>query len=354
MKIDQLTFTRFLAAISIVIYHYGLSIFPFSQTIIKPIFESANLGVSYFFLLSGFILTIVYYDKATINIKEFWIARFARIYPVYLFSLFLILIPKVYASGMGVLLSTRMFTHTLLLQSWYPPYTMKWNYPAWSLSVEVFFYFIFPFFIFFARKWRLKKLVLSSSLLWIASMTAYYILSKKDPLSSNLFTLINFSPIFHLATFIVGITTGRIYKEIKPLTNEIIIQSILFFAILLFLICIYLKATFIPGIFIPLFSLIILTLSWSKAGLSALLSTPLFVLLGEISFSIYILQEPVRILYNLIFGEFIVSSIVHFYMYVVVLIGSSFICYRFIEIPMRNKIRQYMHRHKTPEYSISK
>jgi len=48
MRIEQLTFTRFLAAISIVIYHYGKNIFPFNHEITSFIFRQANLGVSYF------------------------------------------------------------------------------------------------------------------------------------------------------------------------------------------------------------------------------------------------------------------------------------------------------------------
>ena len=58
MRIEQLTFTRFLAATSIVIFHYGVKCYPFNNNEIAFIFKSADVGVSYFFILSGFVMLL--------------------------------------------------------------------------------------------------------------------------------------------------------------------------------------------------------------------------------------------------------------------------------------------------------
>ncbi|MDW5290748.1 hypothetical protein [Formosa sp. PL04] len=63
MRLEQITFTRFLAAISIVIFHHGKNIFPFNQEGVSFIIKQANIGVSYFFILSGFVMVIAYGNK---------------------------------------------------------------------------------------------------------------------------------------------------------------------------------------------------------------------------------------------------------------------------------------------------
>lgn len=86
--LHQLTFTRFLAAIAIVIFHYGGSAFPFQTPILKSLFSNANVGVSFFFILSGFVMMIAYGARQSeINFREYFINRFARIYPIYFLAL---------------------------------------------------------------------------------------------------------------------------------------------------------------------------------------------------------------------------------------------------------------------------
>ena len=53
MRLEQLTFIRFIAAITVVIHHFGLSSFPFKNQILNKIFKQGDLGVSFFFFLSS-------------------------------------------------------------------------------------------------------------------------------------------------------------------------------------------------------------------------------------------------------------------------------------------------------------
>ena len=64
----------------------------FNTEIISTIFKHATVGVSYFFILSGFVMIIAYGRKAEINKADYFKNRVARIYPVYLLAIILLFI----------------------------------------------------------------------------------------------------------------------------------------------------------------------------------------------------------------------------------------------------------------------
>src|SRR5260370_3381114 len=115
------------------------------------------VGVSFFFVLSGFILVYTYAGRPMI-LKDFWRARFARIYPAYAFSL-LVTAPFFFFAVLTMNIpffawakAHLKFVSVLvvsLLQAWVPPAALSWNAVAWSLSVEAFFYLLFPFLLLF-------------------------------------------------------------------------------------------------------------------------------------------------------------------------------------------------------------
>lgn len=143
MRVEQLTFTRFLAAISIVVFHYGGNIFPFNIKFIHLLFKQANMGVSYFFILSGFVMVIAYKDKVKIEYGDYIKRRFARIYPVYGLAILILL---AYWLALKKPIDYKgLFLNLTLLQSWIPGYALSFNGTGWSLAVEMFFYFTFPF-----------------------------------------------------------------------------------------------------------------------------------------------------------------------------------------------------------------
>jgi peptidoglycan/LPS O-acetylase OafA/YrhL len=90
-KLDALTTTRFVAALSVVFYHGGdglslLGLFP-----INPLLTSGVAAVNYFFVLSGFVMALAYHRPGQkFDFRSYWMARFSRIYPLYLFSFIII------------------------------------------------------------------------------------------------------------------------------------------------------------------------------------------------------------------------------------------------------------------------
>src|SRR4051812_49408903 len=78
--LSNLTAARFIAALFVVLYHVRTSLPHFRVT--DSIFAAGYVGVSFFFVLSGFVLAYNH-DPARIGRAHFWANRFARIFPVY-------------------------------------------------------------------------------------------------------------------------------------------------------------------------------------------------------------------------------------------------------------------------------
>jgi peptidoglycan/LPS O-acetylase OafA/YrhL len=117
----------------------------------KLFMERGYLGVSFFFMLSGFILT---YNYPVIVWKPYLRARAARILPVYYLSLLfsLPLALTVFATyGISLLPITACVL--LLSQAWIPPMSSFWNGPAWTLSCEAFFYALLPGLLYWLTPW---------------------------------------------------------------------------------------------------------------------------------------------------------------------------------------------------------
>lgn len=153
-QIEALTSLRFFAALLVVLFHHGTAQFAGCPTWVQHIVQGGYVGVPFFFVLSGFILTYTYARSTAaggLDARQFWLARIARIYPVYVVSL--LLSAPLFWSGAGerppepspLTAGLQAGAVVGLVQSWIPAWAFAWNGPAWSLSVEAFFYAAFPF-----------------------------------------------------------------------------------------------------------------------------------------------------------------------------------------------------------------
>src|SRR5947209_7775503 len=171
-RLPALTSLRFFAALHVVIFHLQALRIVRGYDWYYKLASIGYAGVSFFFVLSGFILVYTYAGR-TIPLKQFWRARFARIYPAYAFSLLLTAPGFIYVA---LFLDIPMFSfaHTHLklaaalclglLQSWIPGAALSWNSVGWSLSVEAFFYALFPFvMLLLLRRSRLQLFLVAIS-----------------------------------------------------------------------------------------------------------------------------------------------------------------------------------------------
>src|SRR5579859_879943 len=170
-KIYPLTSVRFFAAF-LVLFHHSVRIF-------LPVFSARGVrgaptdvagiislafpvSASFFFFLSGYVLSFVYLNNAkTLDKREFAAARFARLYPLYFVVLVLdtpeLLVPEIHRYGVKVGLTKTagiLAANVAMLQAWKGSRLLRINMPSWSLCVEAFFYLCFP--LLGALLWKLR------------------------------------------------------------------------------------------------------------------------------------------------------------------------------------------------------
>lgn len=354
MQLDQITFTRFIAALTVVFFHYGQAVFPAN---IPFLFENVTAGpiaVGYFYVLSGFIMSIAYYqmdvaNRGKFNKLKYWVARFARIYPVYLIALLIIVAAKYKTLGedWDVFLS-----HIFLVQSWIPGYPITLNTPGWSLSVEAFFYLCFPFLIFWVYKKGIKQLAIFSVVLWVATqlILTHQLNSDAYVPKNQLHDFIYYNPAMHLSSFLLGMLCGIYLKHTQgKQTKHNGLMLILSFGLIFLLIwarphlenLLGLRLALTNGLLAPAFLLFIITLARHQGIISRVFSSPKLVLLGEASYSLYILQKPAHGIYDkIIVPRIPLNETLHFYIFLVLLIILSILSYKYFETPMRFLIRR--------------
>ncbi len=344
MRIEQLTFTRFIAAISIVIFHYGSGSFLFNNELVSFIFKQANVGVSYFYILSGFVMIIAYGNLKKINFFGYLKNRFARVYPVYFLAIFLIFGISLFKNLNILDLTLNMF----MIQAWVPGKALTINTPGWSLSVEFFFYLLFPILLnlIYSTK-KLKNITLFIILFWIASQIIFH-LTMYSILKIPFYSIqdILYHPLMHLNEFLIGNLAGIFFiKKQKNYKREYSFQIIILMIILITVLKFPMGFNLHNGLLAIFFVPLILLISLNKGIFTKLLSKKPFVFLGEISFSLYILQAPVWMFFSdyrmlkYVGLNKITDFTTSFFIRLIILIIFSSLSYLYFEKPIRNYLK---------------
>lgn len=359
-RLDQLTFTRFLALLLVIIYHGagGIYIKPIDKFPISSLLAAAPTAVSYLYVLSGFVMSLVYYrPKERFDVRGYWMTRIVRIYPLYIISFLLVCL--FYFDFMARIKAPKILVNIFVLQAWYPPYAQSFNYASWSMTVEFFFYFLFPFFTMWAYRQSTPRLITASLVLWGVSQIVHYFLWMWYFPAWELFIVYN--PIFHLNSFILGVTGGIWYlregqaRTLKPLINYALLAG----SVILVSAFIIAGGLFpqvphdlqpMAGMLAPLFVVMILALAMDKTRLASFLNHPWLVLLGETAYASYILHVPIIWIYQrLIESSFPVNpqSILDATTFPLVLI-VALIAHLYVDIPIRKWLRNVMKRVSLP------
>ncbi len=347
MRIQQLTFTRFVAAILIVIFHLGKDIEYFTKGSLSFIFTQANVGVSYFFVLSGFVMIIAYKDKVRIDFLEFIKNRIARIYPVYFLAIFITI-------GMKLFLKINWYDFTLnifMIQAWIPYKALTINFPGWSLSVEMFFYLIFPILVNnFYRKYTFKSTSILIISFWVINQFFFQLLNSKCIVISifqdeNMY----YHPFLHLNEFLIGNLSAIYFIKTHETNKKVnyLIPILLLIVALLILFKFHFGVNYHNGFLSFIFVPLILLISISNDLITSFFKKDFFIFLGEISFSVYILQRPV----SKIFTPFLIEKHTGirlelndpklFFIRLFSLLILSSLSFLFFEKPLRNAIKKF-------------
>lgn len=307
-RLDALTSLRFFAAAAIVLNHTGA--FFVSATFLNH--WVLQQGVTFFFVLSGFILTYTYPTLNRRTTRHFWMARFARIWPVHAAVLI--------ATALLLGTMTRRFfvLDLLLLKAWVPNwlYIQGTNPVSWSLDNELFFYLCFPLLIWrWERTWAVKLAAL------LSVVAILILVSNRWPAQLSFdgtFLLVYFSPLMRILEFAVGIATAYLWRSIQSRTTWGRSAGTLFelAAVALALLVAYASLPWsmsfthwrivgaagsqwlsIVGFVCIPFALVILVFGLGRGWLSTLLGWKPLVVLGEASFALYLIHQPLYRLY---------------------------------------------------------
>jgi peptidoglycan/LPS O-acetylase OafA/YrhL len=365
--LPALTGLRFLAALHVVFYHEALSLIPGGW--VRQLISGGFISVSLFFVLSGFVMAYTYlepFNSRAVGLESFWMARFARVYPVYVLALVFAL--PVYVpwalrkfAEQGLIGPTKaIFTfvaNITLLEAWVPQTVAPWNSPGWSLSVEALFYLAFPFFAPALSRERSASVVFIAASCWLAGIAVATIFTAAHPTlwsgGEPEFTVpglvvLKYFPLMHVAEFLIGVSCGLLYLRASAARTQkgadAGLLSVLVAAAVVLVLSIPQQLPFPllhSGLLAPLFGILIFSLATGGGPLAQLLQTPQAVLLGKASYAIYLFHEPLAtILYKRQWSPLRATPpYARFGVYLTILIAFSIAVLVWYEEPARRAIR---------------
>lgn len=236
--------------------------------------------------------------SGTENIVRFWEARFARIYPVYLLAL-LLMVPFAKAITIGQRFAVLFMVQTWI--PWRPDLAGAWNFPAWSLSVEAFFYLVFPLIFLALNRMRVAGLRRLAGLLLAAIV--FGDLSRpfeRWPESAIAFMHYIPLPVLRLPEFVVGMALGLAFLRV-PVWRHSGRVSVCAALAAIAVLCLPWGAW--ASIAVIPFAILIACLAYQRGPIARMLSSRILILLGSASYAVYLLQLPTRIYTRLLFSQ---------------------------------------------------
>ncbi len=339
------------------------------------IFKYGWTGVNFFFVLSGFLFTILYLDKFTErrqSLKEYFLKRIFRIYPLYLLILFATILSRFTYSIADII------THLTMTHAFFSDYRFSINSPMWTLSVEESFYFIVPSLLYFLGKvWNFwdtisdnVKLFVIFILLFLFTLAGNHIVVNIVEIKYHLMKLpwdnkVWSATIFgRFSEFGMGIFIGFIclkFPNSLLIKNKLISNSLFILGIISFFSTAWwlesyggieeaskynswLYATYIRG-FALAAALIIMSL-YGNSIFNKFFSLSFVVYLGKISFALYLfhyinfawinnLASAIMLSFRYIFHNESISAIS---VYIIMNLFAA-VLYHTVELPCQNYLR---------------
>lgn len=256
--IKELSSLRFIFICIIFIHHLGV----YSG--------GGSLGVAFFFVLSGFSLTLGYSNRiqdSDFSYKGYIKRRMFKFYPLHWICLLLAIPYTIFT--LGYFPMPEFLVNAVLLQSWIPlgEFYFSFNSVSWYLSNTLFLAALFPFLCRFFLVLKIKILVL----LAIIGL-AVYILFEFLLFNHDVFQFIYINPFSRIPDLSLGISLALLFKFFtKNHTNGSITVFVKQYSYILSLMCLVLigllvyesiiltdRQTQVSGFYWPLISVILL------------------------------------------------------------------------------------------------
>jgi peptidoglycan/LPS O-acetylase OafA/YrhL len=384
--LPPLTGLRFFAAFFIFVGHATpmmLKLTPNPQLVINVTNCFLEVGMELFFVLSGFVIHYNYADVGRLphsrNLAKFYIARFARIYPLYVLFLTLQLVLD------GTDLRALPF-FLGMTQSWV--YVIIRGVPlighlnsaiTWSISTEWFFYCLYPIvaLLLAITRHRLTAALVLAALALLGLVLAVFIYLHhqevnafaqavwgRPGIDSFFGWLLAFSPVGRLPPFLIGIATAHIFitRYRRPVGESERRLGIVLLTLALICAISMCGAQSLGNPYVSLIALFVYSLSIAvvifccaryRSLFSRILSVPLLIACGDASYSIYLFHSLILGItrvrdvlpwtwYNLLYVG------VRFAVAALITIVFSVVMYRVFEAPARVATRALLGRFIDP------
>jgi peptidoglycan/LPS O-acetylase OafA/YrhL len=408
--IPALTGLRFVAAAAVLIAHSLPNIVPLPQNQAPSVLYTllvalSGQGMTLFFVLSGFVIHYNYADQilsqGARGFFNFFVARFARLYPLYFVCLsFEILLKYSFATLPNSLAEIFPYYATLTFSWFYVPfgdnaliYQLGPIAPvAWSISTEWFFYLVYPLICYglvLLPRTR-DKLRAAIVVCLVATCLVVFVGHFATPINnfaierfgavadigshwqdSFLRWLVSFSPYSRIFEFILGCLAAAIYMDWVDRTptdkEERCGLYVLATAIVTagFLHVFFFTPSILPAQsavqilhahlswlnlsfgFAPPIAIIIFCCARYKSALARLLSKKRVILCGEASYSIYLLHLFVIYAFRWEAAPFtsfqvLIGDALRLGLTFLTVIGLSLVMWSLVEVPARRWLRTFM------------
>ncbi len=339
--------------------------------------QTTAAALGWFFQISGFILAYIYLhgDRPTqLDLRAFWVARVARVYPVYFlalvfgFPLFLInalgasghpLSPSVTLSGLTSAAAAAVF----LLQAWWPRVVVAWNGPGWSLSCEALYYLLFPLTAWAVDRLRPRGLLALFLVCWVVSLVppSLYVAFDPDHIGNATWLedgywlrVVKFNPLIRLPEFLGGVALGKLWLMVGPSLRgpagrrlgSFLSCTGLGLALLIGAFHVVLGIPYFlvhNGLLDLLFGMATFGLALGGGPLQWILERRPLVLLGDATFTLYILHIPAEeyvLLRMAPYGTPWMHPAVFYALFLTCAVPVVVLVHQWFEVPARHYIRR--------------
>lgn len=273
------------------------------------------MSTSLFFLLSGFILGYLYWGKdgqLCSSKRRFWLLRLARIYPLHLFVLVIVLSLKLpWFLSSGATWSDIIpvaIANLFLVHAWVPPWIPHINWPTWTISALIFLYLIMPWLMRILGKLSRRQLIVilvAMPFVSVLPTVGYAIaMSSGVPWSMSIDSFIANTPLFWVPYFTAGMLMTRIFclSRFEPFirNRSWFAWGDLAFVVIIILACTEgieqpLKFFIRQGLLMPLYIVFVLDLARGNGVMARIFALPGTGFLGETGFSIFMWQGVIMV-----------------------------------------------------------
>lgn len=285
------------------------------------------------------------------TLRRFYVARFARIYPLHIVAL---LIALVGFTIVGTDVETwnvdwtqrvaQVALQIALVQSWIPLKSIFFgaNGVSWSISVEVLFYALFPLLTLLVSRTigvlPCRGILIVAASLWLLLLaTLLPQQSFRDDWRFYIF------PLARLPDFVVGMLLGLAFLRrkhfsvpLRPTSMEMLVVGLI--PPMMLVGAILPTSLHFSAWMMPWFSAAILVFADGRGALSRILSNPFAVRLGEASFAFYLIHHTlVRVSKHFLFSISVPLSIA---IALLLSVMASRLLFVFVETPARRWIRR--------------